>query len=414
MRNKPALGLCAAAVLLFSAIGCGTGLELSIATDLPEVVEYLEFMRGNISPSNFQVIFDAEPDRSVVLGDISPDIIISRHITHENFSDELYRIPLSRLNKQGGGKADHFVLEDIYPESFAPYRRNNAVFAFTLAFDLPIVYSRTDLLQEWESSGALTYDRLLETAAEYTTVRRNIYSTMGFSSLRNILFIDLLIRENTDVRGTIPPQETLPDAIAQINEYLVNNTQEPPAQVYFNEIFAYSPDFSDMREGHLFSSLSSLYTHNSSLPANAFPYHWLYSGAATSMPEQIEAIDPVYIGILQAAGNKSQAINILRQVLSARIQTDYLQKLSDSRKPFRFFLSRLSSNRMVNEHTISRFTESIPEHIIFPGQTLFLWDEIKTQVYYPWITANLTEPEISTEDLYRNLESYYKLNGRYQ
>lgn len=314
--------------------GCGGREGVIIATDLPEVMEYLEFVREIVSPPNFRVIFDSNPDRNTVLEDISPDIIISSRIAHENFSENLYRIPLSRLNKQSGRRSDHFVLEDIYPESFAPYLRDNTISAFTFAFDLPIVYTQGDIVQDLEDGSGITYSQLLESTAKYTTARRDIYSTMGFSSLRNILFIDLLIREHTDIRGAIPPPDALGESMKDISDYLISNTQEPQAQVYFNDIFAYSPDFSDMREGHLFSSLNSLYVHNNSLNADAFPYVWLYSegggaaagAAAPAGAEQIEALNPVYIGIVQASRDKRQSINILRQLLSARVQTHYLER----------------------------------------------------------------------------------------
>lgn len=423
MRHRLAFFALPLCILL---TGCGGREGVTIATDLPEVMEYLEFVREIVSPPNFQVIFDSNPDRNTVLEDISPDIIISSRIAHENFSENLYRIPLSRLNKQSGSRADHFVLEDIYPESFAPYLRDNTISAFTFAFDLPIVYTQGDIVQDLGDGSVLTYGQLLESTEKYTTVRRDIYSTMGFSSLRNILFIDLLIRDHTDIRGAIPPPDELRESMKNISDYLISSTQEPQAQVYFNDIFAYSPDFSDMREGHLFSSLNSLYVHNSSLNSDAFPYVWLYSersGASTedapeAAPEdgQIEALNPVYIGIVQASRDKRQSINILRQLLSARVQTHYLERVFDSKKPFKFFLFRLSSNRIVNEYSIPRFSDghNIPENIAFPGQPLFLWDEIKTDVYYPWIVENLTVPDIYPEDLYRNLESYYRLNSRYQ
>ena len=413
MRNRNLLyGLLAAFLLIISACDNRQGI-LTIATDLPEVAEYLEFVRDEISPPLFRVIFDANPDRNTVLGDISPDIIISSRIAHENFSNYLYEIPFSRLNKQGGNNADNFVLEDIHHSSYAPYVKEGTVRVFLLAFDLPIVYLGEELMRDQGSGAFLTYDRLLETAEEYTELRRNIYSAMGFSSLRNILFIDLLIREYTNLHGSIPPPDELEEAMKSIIEYLNNRKQEPSAQVYYNDVFAYSSDHSSLMEGNLHSGLSSFYAHNTSRDPliRRFPYVWLYSG------EQSEALNPVYIGIVQSSRHKRQGIDILRQLLSADVQTSYLKKHFDREMPFAAFLFRLSSNYMVNQYIIPQFSDNnitfIPKSIVFPEQPVFLWDEIKTQVYYPWIAENLIAQEISTDELYQSLDSYYKLNSEY-
>ncbi|MGI9255317.1 MAG: hypothetical protein ACR2PY_00095 [Salinispira sp.] len=403
-------------VLVFTGLfaGCNQRSEIiSIATDIPEVTEYLEFVRTIISPPYFTVIFDDNPNRSTVLGDISPDIIISNRITDETFSQNLYPIPFSRLTKQSGAKNDHFVLEDMYPGSYASYRRKNTVSAFVLAFDLPIIYGNTEFienLENMEHDSRVTYDQLLEAAENFTTLRQDIYSTMGFSSLRNILFIDLLIREHTQIRNAIPGLNELQAAMKDIAAYLTERTQDPEAQIYYNNVFAYSADNSSIAGGHLFSSLSSLHEYITDLNSRIFPYVWLYS------EEQIEALNPIYIGITQNSRHKSGGIEILRGLLSARVQTLYLQEKFNSQKSFTFFLSHLSSNRIVNDYVIPHFSDTytVPENIMFPGKPIFLWDEIKTQVYYPWIADNIIAPEISTDELYQSLESYYKLNSGYQ
>ena len=394
------------------AISCEQNQDIiTIITDMPEVAEYLEFVRDEISPPHFRVLFNANIDKNAAVGEVSQDIIISSRIAYTGFSDYLYKIPLSQLNKQEGNSADNFVLEDIYPSSYEPYIKDGAVTVLPLAFDLPIVYFDTSLAESLEPYQFVSADKLLEIAAEQTELRRNIYATMGFSSLRNILFIDLLIRDQTNVRANIPPPEDLKRAMENISEYLKQHTQDPYSQVYYNDVFAYSVDHASMREGYLHASLSSFYAHivSTDSPIHPFPYVWLYSG------NQIEALHPVFIGISRGSRNKRQGINIARRLLSADVQARYLKKRLN--RPFDAFLFRLSSNRIINEHILSQLLGtdnfSMPRNIVLPSQPIFLWDQIKTEVYYPWIMENLISQEISTDDLYQNLESYYKLNGNY-
>jgi hypothetical protein len=398
------------AILMYSCGNSTTPIE--IVTDIPEVLEYLEYLRSEATAADLKVRFIEDPDRQVALGGIRPDIIISSDIAHSEFSSFLHPIPLFRLEGPGKSIDDGFVLSDLYAGAYRPFLRENAISLVPLAFDLPILYLSESYAEILSGSSSIKYRELMGLSLENNRRSGDNFSEMGFSSLRNLRFMELLIRDFSGSRERIPEPREMESALEMVDGLLAEYEQTPSAQIYFNEVFAYAPDHADMSEGRLYAVMSTL--HERSRAANSqisdFPYIWL------SSDDGIEVLGPgVYAAVLRGSRRKRAATELIRLMLSSRIQAGYIS-LNRGTDPS-LFLGRLSTNRLVNERIIPEINPGLtfPDEssLMFPQSPDPLWEEIRRDVLIPWLGEHFANDETSIETLYRNIETYYKLNGGY-
>lgn len=389
---------------------------LTIITDNPEAADYLEYIRAESDIQNFRIEYSVEADRSAAIGGSQADIIISSSIANPAFSPFVHSYPLRRWEALKPAR-DSFVFSDIYPGSYRAFMRDRRLGIVPLSFNLPIVYFSREMEAAMPDTQSISSNELLTLAQDYTSLRGENYVEMGFSSLRDIRFLDILIRRETSVRGAIPSAPELETALEKIAGELAQIKQLPQAQLYFNSIFAYSADHADMEAGRIYSALGSLSEHLAAGPSRIrqFNYTWLYS------EEGAEVIQPIlYAAVLDSSKQKNRAFRFLRQILSSGIQSSYLDfKIERDESPMGFLIG-FSSSRLVNERVLSVMAAgpelSVPpmEDLIFPGIPDYLWNRVRREVYYPWLRDYLYTGEVSSADLETDIDSFYKLNSRYR
>jgi hypothetical protein len=414
MKRSPViLALIAVAALAVSAYSCRTSsTSLRIVTDVPEVLEYLEYLRREGDVGDIRVDYLEDPDRIVALGGVRPDLIISTEIAHDDFSEFLRPIPLRRLEGQSRTVADGFVLADLYPESYEPFVRDNAVRVLPLAFDLPILYLGEDYATRLSGRTTISYTELLTLSRESNRLSGDNFTDMGFSTLRNLRFIELMIRDLTDTRGSLPPRDSLAEALEEIDGLLDEYQQGPSAQLYFNAVFAYAPDHAELADGRLSSAMGSLFdmVNASGSLISEYPFLWLASQAG------VEVISPgIYAGILKQSPRGARATAFLRLMLSSRMQAGFLK--ADRGADLAIFLDRMSSNRLVNERIVPEINAGLQfpssEDLRFPGIPDPLWDDMRAEVLTPWLDARFSTGTVNLDSLYRDADTFYKLNGGY-
>ncbi len=401
------------AVLTAAAFSsCDSRPPLQVVTDIPEVIEYAEYLRSSTDTSDFSLRFIREPDRAIALGEISADVIISHNIAHEGFSGFLHPIPLVQLRSAAKSLDDGFALQDMYPESYEPFVEDNSVRVMPLAFDIPIVYLSDPLLRAIGERDSIDYRSLLTTAAEFNRRSRDNYSEMGFSSLRNIRFIELLLNDLTGIRGGLPDEETLGAALVELVNLLNESGQEPDAQLYYNQVFAYAPDHSVIESGRLhasFGSLSGRSAAHESLIAR-LPFVWLTSS------DGLELQSPgIYAGVSRQSSQRMRSIHFIRELLSAQNQAGFM-----SERPYgdiEAFLNRLSTNRIINENVFPERNTGLvlpgETELIFPGVPVELWDRVRREALHPWLEDFLAGVSPGPAELNRAVENFYRLNGGY-
>ncbi|AHC13654.1 hypothetical protein [Salinispira pacifica] len=407
-------------IIIIGAAGiysCGIfSRPLTIITDDPQVADYLEFIRGASEHQDFHIEFSSEADRSAAIGGSQADIIISSSIANQAFSPFIHSYPLRRWEQLTPAR-DSFVFADLYPGSYRPFIRDKRLGIVPLSFNLPIVYFNQEMAAARPDTHSIGSSDLLRLAEEYTRIRGENYSEMGFSSLRDIRFLDILIRQETSVRGRVPDSSTLEPALETIRSELEQLEQRPPAQLYFNSVFAYSADHADMEARRIHSALSSLHEHLQAGPSRIreFSYKWLYSD------DGAEVIQPImYSAVLDSSRNTRRAFRFLRKILSSEFQSAYFEfRVSRDDSPVGF-LQGFSSSRLVNERVLSASQAGpelpVPpaEQIIFPAAPDYLWNRVRNEVYYPWLQDYLYTENVTAGDLEADIESFYKLNSRYR
>ncbi len=408
--------LAVAILALSSCGGFASSAPLIVATDQPEAVEYLEYLRSVGDAPGFRIVYDQNADRSTVLGGIAPDLIIGSHIAHRDFRQYLYEIPKFKLRGYLKSRRDGFVLGDIYRDSYAPFSSNGTIRLLPLAFDIPLVYVSSELAESLELAEGIEAKNLLAASTEHTGFRRENYSAMGFSSLRHIRFLDMLIQSLSPSRGGIPDISQLPEILQKLYNYLDNYEQDLEAQFYFNTVFAYSSDHADISQGRLHSVLSSYYRRViDRSPLADLPYGWLKINGSVQVESPM-----IYAGILKKSRSKKKALQFFRLLFSSKSQKEFLEYQLRSGMDKPNFLKRLSSNRIVNHEVLPYLGNAeflrLPRSgdLIFPMAPIPQWVKIRSQVYYPWLESNVITRSMNIESLNSELESFYKLNADYQ
>lgn len=391
-------------------ISCSPG-RVTIITDMPEVLDYLEFLRSNTEIPNIDIVFSENPDRAIAVGGVHADLIISSSIGHEDFQDYLHAIPMRRF--QGWNKAlnDGFLLEDLYEASLQPFIQNRAIRVIPLAYDIPIMYVSDSIDAQLETRTSLTYSEFLNIADEYNRFSGDNYSSMGFSSLRDLHFIVLLLRNFSGSRGTMPAQADFDNTLSQINTFLAAHDQKPEGQLYFNTVFAYSPDHAVMDAGRLQSAFGTLSTFNDERESySEQPFIWIGG------EEGIEILTPgIYVGVTKMSRQKFRSISFIRRLLSSSNQRAYL--LQDDSRTFSAFLGRFSTNRITNSVVADNINNNIrfpsEENLLFPGVPDPLWDNLRDEVLIPWLSKYYSGDEANSDQLYQNFMHFKNLYGGY-